>query len=149
MVEHPDQRRRGCGSGSETPDHNLSILGRLDPEGNTLAIRAEGVRVRTIEVDYHARDGRIRAIQTHAHAANTVRVQGKMFLFCVGKSTGKHKYKPVWVDCRLDCRRYRAGQDHLDRNVRALALDLQLLDLSRAACCALRSPQRSQEKEHK
>jgi hypothetical protein len=87
-VEHADQRRRGCGRGSETPDHNLSILGGLDPEGNTLAIRAEGVRVRTIEVDYHARDGRIRAVQTHAHAANTVRVQRKMFLFRVGKSTG-------------------------------------------------------------
>jgi hypothetical protein len=67
-----------------------------------------------------------------------------MLLLRVGERAGKNEYQAVRVDCgfnrRLDC----SGQDNLDGDIRTVALHLQLFDLSRAACRALRSGQRAQ-----
>jgi hypothetical protein len=101
-----------------------------------------------IQVHDHAGHRWIGAVQPHAYGAYAVGVQRKMFLFCVGNRTGEHKHKPVRIDRRLYGGLHRTSEDHLDGDVRTFTLHLQLLDLSRAACRALRSCQQGQQREH-
>jgi hypothetical protein len=71
-----------------------------------------------------------------------------MFLFRVGESPWKREYETIRIRSRLDRRLDGAGQDYFDFDIRALALYLQLLNLERAAFCALRSSITAQEQEH-
>lgn len=95
--------------------------------------------MRAIEVDHHTGDGRVGAVEPQAHRANAVGVEREMFLLCIGERTGKDEYQAVRVDCSFDGRLNRARQDDLNGDIRAIALYLQLLNLSRAVSCALRS----------
>ena len=104
--------------------------------------------MRFVHVDHDARHGRIRAVQAHAHALDTVGVQHKMFLFCVRESPWKGDNKPIGIGSGLNRGLYHPGQDYFDSDIRALALDLQLLNLECAAFCALRYSTGVQEQKH-
>lgn len=105
--------------------------------------------MRAIQVNHDAGNRGIGAVQSHTYGAHAVSVQREVFLLCVGNRTGEYKHKPVRVDRRLDGGIYRTGEDDLDHHVPTITLHLQLLDLSGAACRALRSCQQGKEREHK
>jgi hypothetical protein len=103
--------------------------------------------MRAIQIHNHAGDGRICAVESDAHRVDPVGFQGKMLLPGIGHRTGKHKHKAVRIDRRLYGGPDRAGEDHLDGHVPTFSLHLQLLDLSGAACRALRGGQPGQQRE--
>jgi hypothetical protein len=117
-------------------------LNWLHAQGDGISFRAQRIGTRAVQIHDHTGDRRIGGVQAHAYAANTVGVEGKVFLLCVGKSAGEYKNEAVGIDGRLDGGLYRTRQDHLDRDVGALAPHLQLLDLGRAASRALCRAQR-------
>jgi len=123
-------------------------LNWLHAQGDGVSFRAQRVRMRAVQIHDHTGDRRIGSVQAHAYATNTIGVEGKVFLLCVGKSAGEYKNEPVGINRRLDGGLYRTRQDHLDHDVSALALYLQLLDLGRAACRALCRAQRDQQRQH-
>jgi hypothetical protein len=100
--------------------------------------------MRTVQIDDHTRDRRIRAVEAEPHCFYAIGVERKMLLFCAGERAGKNQDEPVGIDCSFNGRLDGSGQDDLNGDVRAVALHLQLLDFSRAACRALRSAQRAQ-----
>jgi hypothetical protein len=114
----------------------------LHAQGDGVSFRTQRIGMRAVEIHDHTGDRRIGSVQAHAYAVNTVGVEGKMLLLCVGKSAGEYKNEPVGINRRLDGGLYRTRQDHLDHDVGALAPHLQLLDLGRAACRALCGAQR-------
>jgi hypothetical protein len=67
-----------------------------------------------------------------------------MLLFGVGKRPGKNQDEAIRIDCRFDRWLDGSGQHDLDGDITAVALHLELFDLSRAAGCILRSAQRPQ-----
>ena len=103
--------------------------------------------MRAIQIHDHARDRRIRAIKSYANCMDSVGFQREMFLLGIGHRTGKHKHKTVRIDRRLNGGLDRTGEDDLDHDVRTFSLYLQLLDLSGAACRALRGGQAGQQRE--
>jgi hypothetical protein len=143
-TEHTDQWS-GCGRNGHV------VLGRdggvslLNMDDDAPAIGVDGVGVCTIHVDDHAGDRRIGVVQANADAVDTVGIQRKMFLFRVRESPWKGENEPIGIRRRLNRRLHSPGQDNFDSYIRALALNLQLLNLGRAAFGALSCSEGRQE----
>ncbi len=146
-TKYAHQRGR-CGRNWTVAPGSRSVLRRLHPQRDGFTIRVQRIRMGFIQIHHHAGYGWIGAVETQAHGVHAVGIQGKVFLFGVGESTGEHKYKPVGVGRRLHRRLYCSGQDDLDRDIGPVALNLQLLDLGRATCWTLCRAKRPQEQEH-
>jgi len=119
----------------------------LDAENDVCSFGRERVRQRAVQVDHHPSDRRIGAVQAHAYTLYAVRTQRVALLFGVGECSGKDQDQPIRVGGGLYRRLHRTGEDHFDLYIRALALDLQLLDFRYASRHVLAGSVGSQEKE--
>jgi hypothetical protein len=119
----------------------------LDAENDVFPFGRERVRQRAVQVDHHACDRRIGAVQAHAHTLYAVSSQRVALLFRVGERSGKDQDQPIRVGGGLYRRLHLSGEDHFDLYVRTLALDLQLLDFRYASGRVLAGSVGSQEEE--
>ena len=107
------------GRGRTTNPQHLS--GRLHPQRGSPSVGAQR-RMRSFEIDHHARDRRIRAVQPERTPRTPLASSREMFLFA-SEMCREHKYQAIGVDGGFHRRLNRTGQnDSLDGDVRAVAL---------------------------
>lgn len=124
----------------------LCRLDRLYHDDDAPSFRRDGVGMRAVHVNHDPCDRGVGIVQTHAHTTHAVGVQREALLLRVRESAWEGQDEPIGVRRGFDRRFDDTGQDDFDPDIRALALDLQLLNLGRAAR-ALPGPIGTQEQE--